>query len=112
MQLDPDNAGYQRDLSISYERLGDLDRAAGRPGDAARRYLSAVDIRRRLLQREPQRVDLAEELGVALRLLAETTAESGQRADTLGEIIGVLAPFERAATITPKGTAVLAWARQ
>ena len=56
-------------------------------------------------------MDLAEELGVALRLVAVATGESSEHGEALEEIISVLAPFEQGGTITPKGTALLAWAR-
>jgi hypothetical protein len=108
---DPDNTDYLRDLSVSYERLGDLDRVGGRVGEAARRYFAAVDIRRHLLRQEPERADLAEELGVALSLLVGVSDESKQQ-EALEEIVSVLTLFEQGGTITPKGTAVLGWARE
>jgi tetratricopeptide (TPR) repeat protein len=110
VELDPGNTSFQRDLSISYNKLGDLDEAAGRPGEAARRYSAAAGICRGLLRREPHRADLAEELSVTLRLLAEASGEPAQRREAIGEIISVLTSFEQAGTITPKGTALLAWA--
>lgn len=71
----------------------------------------AADARRALHIRESTRVDLAEELGVTLVLLARVLGDSG-RAALRAEVIGVLKPFEQAGTITAKGTAVLNWARQ
>jgi hypothetical protein len=56
---EPGNTGYQRDLTLSYERLAEVDRSAtGRRGLLEQ----AVIVRRRLHQAEPSRVDLAEEL--------------------------------------------------
>ncbi|MGH3821473.1 MAG: CHAT domain-containing protein [Pseudonocardiaceae bacterium] len=112
VELDPANTDFQRDLSISYERLGGLDEAAGRSPDAQQRYSVAGDIRRGILRREPHRTDLAEELSVILRLIVEVSGEPTQQREALGEIISVLTPFEDAGTITPKGTALLDWARE
>jgi hypothetical protein len=50
---EPDRADYQRDLSISYNKLGDLMRAVGRGEDATRLYTQSLDIRRRLADAEP-----------------------------------------------------------
>ena len=107
---EPGNTSYARDLSISYERLGDLARRADQFSEAAEWFTRAVDIRRVLYRQESRRVDLAEEFGVALRLLAGVC---DQRAATQAkeEARSTLEPFERAATLTAKGASVLAWAR-
>jgi hypothetical protein len=105
---EPGNTTYARDLSISYERLADLDLGAGRVSEAGEQFHRAVGIRRRLCRREPRRIDLAEELAVALRLLADTAEEDREIRQ---EAIAVLAPFERLGVVTPKGVAVLRWAR-
>ena len=46
-----------------------------------------------------------------LRLLAEATGESSEDSDALQEIISVLGTFEGDGTITPRGIALLEWAR-
>ncbi len=47
---------------------------------------------------------------MTLLLLAQVS-ESTEQSEALGEIISVLTPFEEAGTITPKGSVLLAWAR-
>jgi hypothetical protein len=69
----------------------------------------AVEARRGLHRREPQRVDLAEELTVALYLLTDTADDPRE---VVREIVEVLVPFEKAGTITPKGNGLLEWARE
>ena len=45
-QAEPDRADYQRDLSVSYERIGDLYRALGQGDQARERYEQALPIYR------------------------------------------------------------------
>ena len=54
-------------------------------------------------------MNLAEELGVTLYLFSGAVDD---QASVRQEIIDVLAPFERAGTITRKGVSLLGWARQ
>ena len=46
---------------------------------------------------------------MTLYLVAGTADDPGEASR---EIVRVLVPFERAGTITPKGTALLGWVRQ
>ena len=65
---EPDRADYQRDLSISYERLGDLLQALGQ-GDAARQYYQqALEIRQRLVAAARPRRLPARSVGILQRL--------------------------------------------
>jgi len=66
---EPGNTGYQRDLSVSYDRLGDKAVAQGQNELARELCESAADRLRALHGLEPQRRDLAEELGTALNFL-------------------------------------------
>ena len=108
-ELEPGNTTYRRDLSISYERLGKIAAEAGQAEESRRCLTIALDMRRELHRQEPQRVDLAEELGVTLYLFSDAVDD---QANVRQEIIDVLVPFERAATITRKGISLLGWARQ
>ncbi|QKW12226.1 hypothetical protein [Verrucosispora sp. NA02020] len=108
---EPENTSYARDLSISYERLGDLAHHAEDTETAKALLTTAASIRRALHRQEPNRIDLAEELGVTLAQLS-SVVNNDDRAALIAETVDVLEPFERAGTLTPKGTAVLRWARQ
>ena len=67
---EPDRADYQRDLSVSYEQLGDLLQALGQ-GDAARQYYQqALEIAQRLVAAEPDRADYQWDLVVSLLRMA------------------------------------------
>jgi hypothetical protein len=104
VRAEPGNTTYQRDVSISYERLADLAIEAGE--EAERLVIRAVGIRRPLLAREPARADLADELGVALYQLASLGSVG-----TRHEMMEFLDPFERTGTISSTGAELLKWAR-
>jgi len=108
-ELEPGNTTYRRDLSISYERLGRIAAEAGQLVEAHRCLTIALDARRGLHRQEPQRADLAEELGVTLYLFAGV---AGEQREARQEVVEILVPFEQADTITSKGAALLGWAQQ
>ncbi|MCA1673549.1 MAG: tetratricopeptide repeat protein, partial [Actinobacteria bacterium] len=56
-RAEPGRADYQRDLSISYERLGDLHSALGEGEQALALFQQSLDIRQRLARAEPGRAD-------------------------------------------------------
>jgi hypothetical protein len=88
--------------------MADLAANVGDMGEARRRLAAAVDTRRRLHRREPQRIDLAEELCVTLYQLAHVGVGTE---DSRSEIVELLAPFEKIGAMTPKSIQLLQWAR-
>ena len=58
----PENADYARDLSISYERLGDLAMSGGDPAAARRYYEDGLAIRKRLADAASENADYARDL--------------------------------------------------
>src|SRR5437660_6096786 len=50
---DPGNSGWQRDLSVSHDRLGDVAVAAGDLAGARAAYQASLDIRVRLAAADP-----------------------------------------------------------
>ena len=63
---EPDRADYLRDLSVSYDRMGDLQRALGQGEAAGEYYKKALEIRQRLVDQEPDRADYQVDLAVSL----------------------------------------------
>ncbi|MFN7795292.1 MAG: TIR domain-containing protein [Planctomycetota bacterium] len=61
----PENADYARDLSVSYERLGDLSLALGDASKAGEYYQKALDVRLRLSKAAPENADYARDLWVS-----------------------------------------------
>jgi len=80
---EPDRADYQRDLSISYERLGDLMVAVGRGEDAARYFQQSLDIRTRLADREPDRADYQRDLSISYERLGDLMEAAGRIDDAV-----------------------------
>jgi eukaryotic-like serine/threonine-protein kinase len=52
-QRDPDNTDWQRDLSVSHNRVGDIYQAQGRLADALREYEAVLAIAERLAAHDP-----------------------------------------------------------
>ncbi len=66
---EPGRADYQRDLSVSYNKLGDLYQALGQGDQALTLYQQSLDIRDRLAQTEPGRADYQRDLSISYQRL-------------------------------------------
>ena len=53
-QADPGNAGWQRDLSVSYDRIGDVLEAQGNLPEALKSFRDGLAIRERLASAKGQ----------------------------------------------------------
>ena len=73
---DPSNAGWQRDLFISYERLGSVEERKQNPNDAAPYYAEAAKIIRRLAPRDPSNAQWQRDLTRIEERLATVSATS------------------------------------
>ena len=104
---EPANTEYQRDLSFSYERLAEAS-ATDQPADAKQHIDAAAAARNVLQQREPENVELTEELAATLgqRIAITEQAEPDRSA-----ILALLEPLEQQGRLTPKGAATLGWLR-
>ncbi len=100
-EAEPDRADYQRDLSISYNKLGDLMVAVGRGEDATRLYTQSLDIRRRLAEAEPDRADYQRDLPVSLYRIASTVAAAGDQPSALSHLAEAIAIGRRAVERAP-----------
>ena len=77
-KAEPNRADYQRDLSVSYEKLGDLLRSLGE-GDEARAYHEkSLAIRERLAAAEPNRADYQRDLSVSYEKLGDLLRSLGE----------------------------------
>lgn len=54
---DPENTGWQRDLTVSYERIGDILNAEGRRDEAMGYYRKIQKILEALLNLDSQKCD-------------------------------------------------------
>ncbi|MBV9160065.1 MAG: CHAT domain-containing protein [Pseudonocardiales bacterium] len=101
VQAEPDRADYQRDLSISYERLGDLSRALGQGEQALNLYQQSLHIRERLAHAEPDRADYQRDLSISYERLGDLSRALGQGEQALNLYQQSLTIAERLAHAEP-----------
>ncbi len=74
-KADPGNAGWQRDLAVSYEKLGDVLAAQSRLPEALKSHRDSLAIRDRLATVDPGNAEWQRDLAVSYAGLAERGAE-------------------------------------
>ena len=72
---DPNNAEWQRDLSVSYDRVGDISAARGDRDGALKAYKDGLEIAKPLAARDPNNVVWQTDLVVSAWKLAEAGAD-------------------------------------
>ena len=70
---DPANTQWQRDLSVSHEKLGDVARAAGDLAAARTAYQASLDIRTRLAAADPANTGWQRDLETVRRKINDLT---------------------------------------
>jgi tetratricopeptide (TPR) repeat protein len=79
VRQEPGRADYLRDLSVSYNKMGDLMRALGQ-GDAARSFFQkALDLAEQLVRQEPGRADYLRDLSVSYERMGDLLANEGKQ---------------------------------
>jgi tetratricopeptide (TPR) repeat protein len=73
----PSNAGWQRDVSVSYDKIGDVLMAEGHWAKALDNYRSALAIRQRLVIADPSNTEWQNDLIYSYCRLAEEAESSG-----------------------------------
>ena len=76
----PENADYARDLSVSYDKLGDLARSGGDPAAARRYYEDGLTIAKRLADAAPENADYARDLSISYERLGDLARSGGDPA--------------------------------
>ncbi len=64
-KADPGNAGWQRDLSVSYDKVGDVLVAQGNLPEALKAYRDSLAIRERLAKADPGNAGWQRDLSVS-----------------------------------------------
>ncbi|MBI1356501.1 MAG: CHAT domain-containing protein [Acidobacteria bacterium] len=80
-ELQPGMADYQRGLSVSFERMGDLLMALGRGEEAGPNHEQALGIRKRLAEGEPGRVDYQGDLSVTFKKMGDLLMALGKEGE-------------------------------
>jgi tetratricopeptide (TPR) repeat protein len=77
-EAEPDRADYQRVLSVSYSKVGDLYRALGQGEQARRAYQQDLAIAERLAQAEPDRAEYQRDLSASYDHVGDLYRSMGQ----------------------------------
>jgi serine/threonine protein kinase len=76
-QADPHDAQARRDLSISYERLGDVHLQLGATGQALRAYQEGLELRQALAQADPHDAQARRDLSISHNKLGDAHLQLG-----------------------------------
>ena len=96
---DPGNAGWQRHLSVSYEKVGDVWKAQGNLPEALKSYRDSREISERLAKADPGNAGWQRDLAINYQKLGLTLQQQGSRDDAL-------ANFRSGSTIMTRLTAL------
>jgi tetratricopeptide (TPR) repeat protein len=105
-RLDPDNTDFQRNLSVSYDRLAQLASDTGNTGEAERLYRQALPIDERLARLDPDNTQFQRDLAVSYARLASLASDGADTAGALaiyrhaldfsGQVYGIDHPLTQA----------------
>ena len=76
--LDPGNARWRRDLSVSYERLGDVAMAQGKLDEAVRAYGDSLALRTKLAVGHPGSTEWQHDLSMSYNKLGDVAMAQGR----------------------------------
>ena len=97
----PFRADYQRDLSVSYQRVGDLYRAVGKGEEARQAFVKSLEIAERLAAAEPDRADYQRDLSVSYNRLGDLYRALGKGEEARQYFLKDLEIAERLAAAEP-----------
>ncbi len=100
-KADPSNAGWQRDLSVGYEKVGDVLAAQGALAEALSAYRDSLAIAERLAKADPSNAGWQRDLSVGYNKVGDVLAAQGALAEALSAYRDSLAIAERLAKADP-----------
>ena len=80
---DPGNTGWQRDLSVSYEKVGDVQVAQGDLAGALKSYRDSLAISERLAKSDPGNAGWQRDLSVSYEKVGDVQVAQGDLAGAL-----------------------------
>ena len=86
-QSDPSNAGWQRDLSVSYDKVGDVQEAQGDLEAALKSYRDGLAIKRTLAQSDPGNAAWQRDLSVSYKKVGDVQLALGDFAAAMKSAI-------------------------
>jgi tetratricopeptide (TPR) repeat protein len=100
-QANPGKAGWQRDLSVSYNKIGDVLVAQGNLAEALQSFRASHDIFDRLAQSDPGNTGWQRDLSVSYNKIGDVLKAQGNLPEALKSFRGGLAIRERLAQADP-----------
>lgn len=82
-QAEPGNAGWQRDLAMSHNKIGEVQQAQGDLAAALASYWASLAMRQRLAQGDPDNADWQRDLTISNGQVALIAARQGNRESAL-----------------------------
>ena len=102
--LDPGNTQWQRDLSVSYNKLGNVAVAQGKLDDAARAYGDGLAIHKKLAASDPGNTQWQRDLSVSFNKLGDVAVAQGRLDDAARAYGDGLAIHKKLAASDPGNT--------
>ncbi len=106
-RAEPDRADYRRDLSVCYERIGDLYVVLGRGEEARDAYLKFLAIAERLAAAEPDRADYQVDLAISLGRVG--TAGGSFAREPIERALAIVRTPQSEGRLTPDREPVIDW---
>ena len=100
-QSDPSNAGWQRDLSVSHNNIGDVLRAQGNLGEALAAFRKSFAVAERLVQSDPSNAGWQRDLSVSQNNIGDVLRAQGNLGEALAAFRKSFAVAERLAQSDP-----------
>jgi tetratricopeptide (TPR) repeat protein len=86
---DPGNAGWQRDLSVSYDKVGDVQMAQGNLKAALKSYSDSLAIAERLAASDPGNAQWQYDLGISNERIGDVQVAQGLLLPTVIRALGL-----------------------
>ena len=104
VKAEPDNLNLQRDLSVSYERVGDMHLKSGDNAAALKAYQDGLAIAKRLAELDPNHTGWQRDLFVSYTKVGDMHRSSGDHAAALKAYRDGLAIAKKLAELDPNHT--------
>ncbi|WP_419798383.1 MAG: tetratricopeptide repeat protein [Terasakiella sp.] len=96
---DPENTEWQRDLSVSYNKIADVLRDKGKADDALSHYQKSLEIRQNLAKHDPENAEWQRDLLVSYAKLASTPGSGVSWQQAVDQVLamekrGILNPVD------------------
>ncbi|WP_439924312.1 tetratricopeptide repeat protein [Nitrobacter sp. JJSN] len=101
LRTDPHNAGWQRDLSVSHDRIGDVLVAQGKLPEALKSFRDGLAIRERLASADSGNAERQRDLSLSHEKIGDVLAVQGKLPEALESFRNQLTAAERLAKADP-----------